>query len=188
MALPSNQLDAAIARIKCCRDSANGPFPAMEYKAVVIGLLLRQLALTYPDQMVASSGLPLGECENYLPSILTRIECGDTLRDEQEFWEVFARIQIANRDGAIAASEAGGTYVWRSGVYNWPDTGTTNSVSVIGLLATDLVFAVLTERDATQTLVLVANDFANDEIDLTLSAAGSTDCVVTWQVMRPIPV
>lgn len=62
---------------------------------------------------------------------------------------------------------AAGIYVWAGGV------ATTDSISVPGLLPTDIVLATLVQRSATQQLAVSVNDEANDQIDLTLSAAGA---------------
>ena len=62
---------------------------------------------------------------------------------------------------------AAGIHTWAGGV------ATTDSITVVGLEATDIVIASLVLRSATQTLVTSVNDAGNDQIDLTLSANGA---------------
>jgi hypothetical protein len=73
-----------------------------------------------------------------------------------------------------------------AGIHTWAGgAATTDSIAVTGLLATDIVLATLVLRNSTQTLVLAANDAANDQIDLTLSANGQDDtCKVAYAVLR----
>lgn len=75
-----------------------------------------------------------------------------------------------------------------AGIHSWAGgAATTDSISVVGLAATDVVIATLTARASTETLVLVANDHANDQIDLTLSANGTdTTTKVNYLVLRPV--
>lgn len=68
---------------------------------------------------------------------------------------------------------SGGLRVIAAGVYVWVGAGTTGSISVPGLLPTDIVLATLVQRSGTQQLAVSVNDDVNDEIDLTLSAAGA---------------
>lgn len=61
-----------------------------------------------------------------------------------------------------------------AGIHTWAGgAATTDSITVAGLLATDIVIASLVLRSATQTLVTSVNDAAGDQIDLTLSAVGA---------------
>jgi len=73
------------------------------------------------------------------------------------------RYYPANSFKVIAA----GIHVWAGGA------ATTDSISVPGLLPTDIVIATLVQRSGTQQLGVAVNDEANDQIDLTLSAAGA---------------
>lgn len=75
---------------------------------------------------------------------------------------------------------AAGIHAWAGGA------ATTDSIAVVGLAATDVVQATLVARAATETLVMAANDAGNDQIDLTLSAAGTdTTTKVAYCVLRP---
>jgi hypothetical protein len=75
-----------------------------------------------------------------------------------------------------------------AGIHDWAGgAATTDSISVVGLLATDIVSVTLVARAATETLVLAANDAANDQIDLTLSANGTnTTTKLAYSVMRAL--
>ena len=76
---------------------------------------------------------------------------------------------------------AAGIHAWAGG------TATTDSIAVVGLVATDIVIATLAARAATETLVMVANDAGNDQIDLTLSANGTdTTTKIHYQVLRAV--
>jgi len=75
-----------------------------------------------------------------------------------------------------------------SGIHDWAGgTAATDSIAVVGLLATDIVVATLVARAATETLVMAANDAGNDQIDLTLSANGTDSTTkVAYTVLRAI--
>lgn len=76
---------------------------------------------------------------------------------------------------------AGGTHVWAGG------DATTDSITVTGLAATDVVQATIVARASTETLVMAAKDVANGQIDLTLSANGTDDTTqVDYLVLRPV--
>jgi hypothetical protein len=83
---------------------------------------------------------------------------------------------------------SGGAYpIVAAGIYTWNGgAATTASISVAGLLVTDVVIATLAARASTETLVLVANDGGNDQIDLTLSANGTNGTTkIHYVVLRP---
>lgn len=187
MALSSNWLTTAINNLRCCKDSGHIPAPEMQYKSIYLGSLLRRLQELYPSEMEASNG-PIGACVNWLPAILAKIECGEMIRDCTEFWETLARIQvaIADAEAALAGPEDAAYFTWKAGVYSWPDTATSNSISIVGLLSTDVVFAQVSVNDTTQYVVKAFNDHANDQIDVTLSDAGTTNVKISYQVLRPI--
>lgn len=73
-----------------------------------------------------------------------------------------------------------------AGIHEWAGgAATTDSISVSGLEATDIVLATLTARGAAETLEMAANDAANDQIDLTLSANGTnTTTKINYVVLR----
>lgn len=73
-----------------------------------------------------------------------------------------------------------------AGIHDWAGgAATTDSISVDGLLATDVVICSLNARAATETLALAVNDAANDQIDLTLSANGTdTTTKIAYLVLR----
>jgi len=73
-----------------------------------------------------------------------------------------------------------GVHVWAGGA------ATTDSISVPGLLATDVVLATLTLKSGTQYLVSAVNNAAADTIDIILSANGAnTTCALSYAVLRP---
>ena len=74
-----------------------------------------------------------------------------------------------------------------AGIHSWAGgAAATDSITVVGLEITDVVIASLAARAAAETLVLAANDGGNDQIDLTLSAAGTnTTTKVHYLVIRP---
>lgn len=92
------------------------------------------------------------------------------------------QIRVKYLGGEIGAGKriiAAGIHTWAGGA------ATTDSISVTGLEATDVVLCTLTARAATETLVLAANDAANDQIDLTLSANGTNATTkVNYLVIR----
>lgn len=68
----------------------------------------------------------------------------------------------------------GGFRCIAAGIHTWAGgAATADSIAVTGLVATDVVVCTLIARASTETLVLAANDAANDQIDLTLSANGT---------------
>jgi hypothetical protein len=74
---------------------------------------------------------------------------------------------------------ASGTHTWAGGA------ATSDHIPVPGVLATDLVLATLTLRNATQYLVLAAKDPNNDRVTVTLSANGQNDtCKIDYLVLR----
>jgi len=87
-----------------------------------------------------------------------------------------------------AGAGAGDNPVVASGIYTWAGgAATTASIAVVGLLVTDVVVCSLAARASTETLVLAANDGANDQIDLTLSANGTNGTTkIHYVVLRPV--
>lgn len=75
-----------------------------------------------------------------------------------------------------------------AGIHDWAGgVATTDSIAVDGLQDTDVVVCNLVARSGTQTLDLVANDHANDQIALTLSANGADGtCKVSYLVLRAV--
>lgn len=75
-----------------------------------------------------------------------------------------------------------------SGIHDWAGgAAATDSIEVVGLLATDIVIATLVARAGAETLVMAANDAGNDQIDLTLSANGTDGTTkVAYTVLRAI--
>lgn len=73
-----------------------------------------------------------------------------------------------------------------AGIHDWAGgASTTDSISVTGLEATDVVICSLVARASTETLELAENDAANDQIDLTLSANGTdTTTKISYLVLR----
>lgn len=87
----------------------------------------------------------------------------------------------------VPAGEVQAGEVVACGIHTWAGgAATTDSISVTGLLATDVVICTLAARASTETLVMAANDAGNDQIDLTLSANGTNGTTkVHYAVLRP---
>ena len=63
---------------------------------------------------------------------------------------------------------------------------TTDSIPVVGLLATDVVLVTLTKKSGTQYLLSAANNAAADSIDIILNAVGAnTTNELSYAVLRP---
>lgn len=77
--------------------------------------------------------------------------------------------------------------IYAAGIHTWAGgAATTDSISVSGLLATDIVLVTLVLANSTQYLVKAENDAGNDQIDLTLSANGANGtCKLSYLVLRP---
>lgn len=73
-----------------------------------------------------------------------------------------------------------------AGIHDWAGgAATTDSISVTGLEATDIIQCTLVARAGSEVLELAANDAANDQIDLTLSANGTdTTTKIAYTVFR----
>lgn len=90
-------------------------------------------------------------------------------------------------DGIAAATPSGTSHkIIAAGIHPWAGgAATTDSISVVGLEATDVVHCTLVARASTETLVLTTNDAGNDQIDLTLSANGTdTTTKISYSVLR----
>ena len=75
---------------------------------------------------------------------------------------------------------ATGVHVWAGG------SDATDSISVVGLLATDVVLVTLTKKSGTQYLLSAVNNAAADTIDVVLSAAGANGTEeLSYAVLRP---
>lgn len=86
-------------------------------------------------------------------------------------------IQVGQTHQTIAA----GVHAWAGGA------ATTDSISIAGLAANDVIVATLAGRNSTEQLVLAVNDSANGQIDLTLSANGSNgNTKIAYQVLRAL--
>jgi hypothetical protein len=81
----------------------------------------------------------------------------------------------------------GGFRVIAAGIHTWAGgAATTDSISVVGLEATDIVLVTLVARAGTENVVLSTNDAGNDQIDLTLSANGTNGTTkLSYMVSRP---
>lgn len=73
-----------------------------------------------------------------------------------------------------------------AGIHDWAGgAATTDSISVTGLEATDVIQCTLVARAGSEVLEVAANDSANDQIDLTLSANGTdTTTKIAYTVFR----
>lgn len=88
----------------------------------------------------------------------------------------------------VDPGSSGGDFpVVAAGIHTWAGgAATTDSIAVVGLLSTDIVIATIAARASTESLVLVANDGGNDQIDLTLSANGTNGTTkIHYVVLRP---
>lgn len=91
-----------------------------------------------------------------------------------------AWVEVGNLTREPVQIFAAGLHTWAGGA------ATTDSISVVGLLATDIVLVTLVLANSTQYLVKAVNDAANDQIDITLSANGANDtCQLSYLVLRP---
>ena len=76
---------------------------------------------------------------------------------------------------------AAGIHAWAGGA------AATDSIAVVGLLATDVVQCTLVARAGAEVLEQAVNDAGNDQIDLTLSANGTNATTnVAYAVLRAI--
>lgn len=80
-----------------------------------------------------------------------------------------------------------GLTVFACGVHVWAGgAATTDSIPVVGLLATDVVLVTLTKKSGTQYLLSAANNAAADTIDIILNAVGAnTTNELSYAVLRP---
>jgi len=80
-----------------------------------------------------------------------------------------------------------GYWTFAAGIHDWAGgAATTDSISVTGLEATDVIICQLVARAGSEVLELAANDAGNDQIDLTLSVNGTdTTTKISYQVLRP---
>lgn len=105
------------------------------------------------------------------PLLAIALEAGAELDD-------VIRVRYVTGVGSLRVVAAG-IHTWAGGV------ALIDSIPVAGLEATDIVLASLVLRSAAQTLDLAANDAANDQIDLTLSANGADGTnKIAWAVLR----
>ena len=162
-------------KMGCCNNQGSIPNAMLQYAAIYLGTKLQDIT---PDASTV-------DCPSNLARIKSALECEMALRDWNEFWEVMAQLAVHEKNNPNPVVEQG-YYIFAAGRHSWTGTGTTNSISVTGLLANDLIIATLTARNAGQHLYLAANDHANDQIDITLSGAGSTDVRVDYQVLRAV--
>lgn len=95
-------------------------------------------------------------------------------------------IEVLDVPGYVNPTIEGGTII-ATGIHTWAGgSATTDSISVTGLEATDVIHVNLIARASTETLVMAANDAGNDQIDLTLSANGTNGTTkLTYTVIRP---
>lgn len=111
-----------------------------------------------------------------LSGIYSRLKCGTLLTAAQQAWAQ-ANIFIKQKEccDVADAGEVADTFeVVAAGIHSWGGgAATTDSIPVVGLLATDIIQVTLIARATTETLVLAVNDAANDQIDITLSANGT---------------
>lgn len=93
---------------------------------------------------------------------------------------------LVDNTGAPAADLDVDRTVLQAGIHTWAGgAATTDSITVTGILATDVIVATLVARNATETLVLAAHDVANGQIDLTLSANGADGTtLISYVVFR----
>lgn len=124
-----------------------------------------------------------------LSQIYNRLKCGTLLTEAQIQWAQ-SNIFIKQKEccEATDAVDPVDTFeIFAAGIHDWDGgAATTDSIPVVGLLATDIIQTTLVARNATENLILSVNDFTNDQIDLTLSANG-TDATtkISYVVIRP---
>jgi hypothetical protein len=103
---------------------------------------------------------------------------------------VSVALQTAAADGDVIRVRNignGGPRVLAQGIHTWAGgAATTDSITVAGLVATDIVLVTLIARAAAEVLAMAANDAAGDQIDLTLSANGTNGTTkLSYLVIRP---
>lgn len=182
--IDSNWFASAQSKLACGITN----FTEFELLSIYVGELLAYYDLANPNLIVSVSS-PDGNQTisevNTLKSIQDKINCGDLISYQEA---LFASSVVYKylKDNYVAP-QTPSHFIFAAGNYTWTGTGTTNSIAVVGLLATDVIQTTLIARDAAQTLDLSVNNAASDTIDLTLSAAGSVTCKVAYSVLRVIP-
>lgn len=95
----------------------------------------------------------------------------------------------SNATGGVWKKDSTGTHeVIAAGIHDWAGgAATTDSISITGLLSTDIVVCTLVARAGAEVLELAVNDDGNDQIDLTLSANGTNGTTkISYQVLRSL--
>ncbi len=123
-----------------------------------------------------------------LSGIYERLKCGTVLTAAQISWAQ-ANIFIKQKDCcdiADAGDVVDAFEVIAAGVHTWATGASVNgSISIPGLLESDIVIASLTQRTSNEQLIVAINDFASDQIDLVLSHNGTNGTTkIAYQVLR----
>lgn len=96
----------------------------------------------------------------------------------------FVRVRPAI--GVVSSLNTSVGRIFAAGTHTWVGGAATDSIPVVGLESTDHCLVSLTAQAATELLQKGVNDAANDQIDLTLSAAGTAGTTkVAYIVIRP---
>lgn len=134
--------------------------------------------LTVTDASITAGDNVYADADGKVTTTAGTILIGQTLETAAE---ANALIECSVNSLPVYQVVAAGIHDWAGGA------ATTDSISVVGLVATDIVTATLVARASTETLVLVGNDAANDQIDLTLSANGTnTTTKISYSVLRAL--
>jgi len=165
-----------------------GSIPVDQMRTANIGLQIENLiekCATILDSDAAGCNIATSVT---LSSLYERIKCGVMLTEAEVLW---AQSNILIKNGLCDIQSVDGDPVdefeiFAAGIHPWAGgAATTDSIAVVGLLATDIVITTLIARASTETLILSVNDAANDQIDLTLSANGTnTTTKIAYQVLR----
>lgn len=160
-----------------------------QIKTASIGLQIEELLCLCPDildeDVEATCGLTR---QTTLTRLFDRIKCGSVLSETEIQWAQ-ANIYIKKTEcctGRTAEDPGDTIETVAAGIHTWAGgAATTDSITVVGLVATDIVIVNLVARAGSEYLVLAANDFANDQIDITLSANGTNGTTkLSYQVLR----
>lgn len=168
-----------------------GSIPADQMRTAIIGLQIENLierCSTILDSDASGCNI---ETSVTLSSLFERIKCGVMLTEAEVLW---AQSNILIKNGLCDTLEVtedpdDSFEIIAAGIHPWAGGSTTaDSISVVGLLFTDIVITTLVQRASNEQLIVSVNDAANDQIDLLLSHNGTnTTTKIAYQVLRANP-
>lgn len=182
--ISSNWLDQIKAKLIC-----PSSLTTFQIKVAALGFMIQELLCSCSDafdeyeEAIECNKISQGETLEYY---YDRIQCGDGLTESQYEWCLaeLSRLKLICCEAKPPVDTS--MYLAKIGQHTWAGgADTSDSISVVGLLSTDLVFAQVAAQSTDETIVLAANDHANDQIDLTLSANGADGVTkINYQVWR----